>query len=841
MKIKQILIITLLFFLFTFSISLVMADITVDSPLELVSNSVEKITLHVNEPLIEMYGNSIYLDCQNCFVASKEGYINDDQLFGGHRSLNIPYSGEKTVSFFIVGSYSDQEAMWNLANLKLTFKLDEDKMKKDYPDMFIPIYGATLSKQFDILDSEHIIILPKIGDFKYEHFGSDRYTNGPPDLSIAEYTFENTNYYERYYTVDVDSEICTGDEKGDQFYLCGNEINQEIIDTGKVDEGRTLKKINWHDGDGYAIVNPYVKKIFEVRDENGKVKFNAALLFLTYKYSILDEKTGTNYFGNLYAEAAVKEGFQDVFFETTAREFEEIINSSSLKKVGSRSRIYDAEYDYQLSDFPLPDDIKEETDSDSCTTNDDCDDKLFCSACGECKKKLIDPSSVNLELKLSNKLSSKSIPNSIRSKALITTSISPTFTHDGKKISYCDIATPGIKKELVATMKNQTPYAGFVILGNFNEERKLEYKTAIDFTKKPLTYSILVMPVDRKKAVGVLGDVTEQIEIKVDDLAITNEKLILTPVDFSIDMKSGGHQLQQGSNKGLKITVNDKETKNIYLKASLIGPGEIQLGEYKSRKAYAHMKQGVSESIMYFSPALGNFDIGEAISSLSMVNLQKEAAKQIAEDVVLAYAGDYFQGAEDAALAANTAEKAGSKAVAGFFKRNPGKYDPMKALGYLKNYAANSANANKLDAIAKAHKLYAGTYGLSQIPGGITGMSGDMTNAASTNTVSSKKTWTESVAEYGVVGIDLAQTGMGILTFIPSKIPVIKHASAGIKSAFSAMTNIWKANFKYIAADEKIARAKEKFIPAMVLITAEDESGWFMTQGYIFQVAYHEI
>lgn len=824
-------------------ISSVSADINMESPSELISNSVEKITLHFNEPLIEIYAKSIHLDCQHCFVASENGvYIS--QTFKGQSSLDIPYSGEKLISFFINKEYSDTAKndlakVWNLAELKLTFKLDEDKMKNDYPDMIIPINGAYLSKKFDVLASKHIITLPKVGDFKYDYFTSHRYTFYSPDLSIPEYEFKDTNYYARYYTVEVDSEICTGDEKQDQFYLCGDEINQEIIDTGKVDEGTQLKKINLHDSIGYAVITPITQKIFTVRD--GDNKFNAALLILNYKFSVLNKETGTNHFGFLHAESAVKEGFQDVFFETTEREFEEIINSTGLKKAGSLINHYGVVYDYKLSDFSLLDDIEEELDGDSCISDDDCDDGLFCSACGECEKKLVDPSQVNIEIELKNKLHSKSIYNSIRRRGMITTSINPTFTRDGKKIDYCDIAAPGIKKELVGTMKNADMYAGFVIMGHVSEDRTKEYKTQIDFTKKPLEYNFLISPNDRKKAVGVLGDITEKIEIKVEGLALTNEKIILKPVDFTMDLTSSGQQLQQDSNKLLKIKVNDKQSMNIFLKASLIGPGEIQLGEYKSRKGYTITKSGVTEKIMYYSPSLGNFDIGKELSSLSMVDLQKEAAKQIAEDVVLAYAGDYFQAAEDTAKAAASASKLGPKAMAGFFKRNPAKYDPIKALEYAKKLASTSENANKLDAIAKAHKLYAGMYGLSQVPKGIVGMSDDMKDAASVKTVSNKKTWTESAAECSVVGIDLVQTGMGILTFIPSKIPVIKDATAGVKSAFSAMTNIWKANFKYIAKSEKIERANEKFIPAMVMITAEDESGWYMTKGYVFQVAYHEI
>ena len=58
----------------------------------------------------------------------------------------------------------------------------------------------------------------------------------------------------------------------------------------------------------------------------------------------------------------------------------------------------------------------------------------------------------------------------------------------------------------------------------------------------------MISPNNRKKVVGELGEVTENIEIKVEGLATTNEKLILKPVDLSMNIKTAGVQLQEDSN-----------------------------------------------------------------------------------------------------------------------------------------------------------------------------------------------------------------------------------------------------------------------------------------------------
>lgn len=489
----------------------------------------------------------------------------------------------------------------------------------------------------------------------------------------------------------------------------------------------------------------------------------------------------------------------------------------------------------------------EKKDEGECESNSDCNEDKVCNACGECVKDAIDPTSVNIEIELKNKLSSKSIYNSVREQTMITTEIIPTFTYNNKKINYCDIAAPGIKKELVAEMKNSNPYAGFLLRGDlFNEERTKTQKTILDFSETPLEHHFLISPNDKKKIIGELGEVTENIEIKIEGLATSNEKLILKPVDLSMDIKSAGVQLQEDSNKLIKITPKDKYAKHIYFKASMAGPGELEIGEASFKQVYTKTKPGELIKLMYYAPEMGNFDIGKELASLSMVNLQKDAAKQIAEDAVLAYAGDAFQGTEDLHNAETAAKnsKAGINAIRGFLSRNPGKYNPTKVAEYVKKVSSAAQNSKKLDLAAKSFKLYSGTYGLTQIPKGTVSMRDDMKQVidqGENKNINNRKTWTESMAEYGIVGIDVAQTGLSILTFIPSKIPGVKKINAGFKTAFSAMTNIWKANLLYIAKDEKIGRAEEHLYPIMILVTAEDESGWQLTQGYILQVAFHEI
>ncbi|MFO7710845.1 MAG: hypothetical protein R6V53_03715 [Candidatus Woesearchaeota archaeon] len=186
-----------------------------------------------------------------------------------------------------------------------------------------------------------------------------------------------------------------------------------------------------------------------------------------------------------------------------------------------------------------------------------------------------------------------------------------------------------------------------------------------------------------------------------------------------------------------------------------------------------------------------------------MVELQKKAAEQIAIDALTAYAGADAQYADELADAGMV----------------------TKEIGY----------------IAKEFKVINGVRSIKGVHDGIPGMTDELGDATRVNEDKAGSTWVENAADVGIVGISAAQTAVGALTFIPNKIPYFGEVSASWQSAFSAATNIWKANLQYVSKSEKISRAQELYYPVGILVTAQDISGWTIQELQMFKIAYHEL
>jgi hypothetical protein len=246
--------------------------------------------------------------------------------------------------------------------------------------------------------------------------------------------------------------------------------------------------------------------------------------------------------------------------------------------------------------------------------------------------------------------------------------------------------------------------------------------------------------------------------------------------------------------------------------------------------------------IVYKAPEMGNFDIGKEMASLSMVDLQTEAGKQILTDA--AFAG-VDVGLEKLGETINTisgADKAALEGYKKYIKMNKEYQSSQKTAEFV--MSANRAiqfeeNANNLINVYKGGKGF-----LNDLPGindGIKGSQKDVSVNVAQSDSESKATTTEKVANYGVTAINIAQLGVSVLTFVPNKIPGVSKLTSGFQVAFSAATNIWKANLKYIAQAEKIDRAEEKFMPVIIMVYAEDMSGWQSTSSAVLRVAYHQV
>lgn len=454
----------------------------------------------------------------------------------------------------------------------------------------------------------------------------------------------------------------------------------------------------------------------------------------------------------------------------------------------------------------------DETDENVCGN---CKDGFTCGACGDCIKEAKAYSLNEVFTSINPKITqtSKSIDNAIESKVLFK--IYPELsikTKLGKKISYCDLKAPGFTGIVLANvedlMQKEEPYSGFTEFGRFDEERTKSDTCSIDFKESKPHCSILLQPNDQKKFMADAKDMQQLINfnVQVNDESLEYAKFVeLKAPDFQLKFKSKGHQVQQGSNKVFEISTKGATTESVIIKASLMGPGGIGQQSYELNKKWVIEALNSEDSLKigYHAPSMGNFDIGEELQSLSMVNLQKAAAAQIAEDTFMAYAGEHVGNVEKLVEA--------------------GKY------------------TSKMGKLTEAFKLANGAKTIRGVNDGMDGLTENVGNAMGVTEGKKYSSWSEKIADVGIAGISIAQTAVSVVTFIPNKLPGVGKLSAGVQAAFSAATNIWKANLKYISKSEKIERAEELYYPAVVVVTAQDISGWTTQDMFTFKITYQEI
>jgi hypothetical protein len=505
-----------------------------------------------------------------------------------------------------------------------------------------------------------------------------------------------------------------------------------------------------------------------------------------------------------------------------------------------------------------------ETPDKGCSKNDDCNEGQVCSVCNECiseKDALQNGDFTFSYKKIMPELSKKTMKNQITESSILRVTLIPEFKdNNGKVIDYCKIAMPIIDSPLTveAEMMLEPSYAGFT-LGRADDEREEKYVYTIDnIFQKEHKALFVISPNDRKKEVGAIGEIEELIELRVmlgnKELHSEELEITLLPVSFVVNFNMPHKQIQQGTVRAIKYKIEGKDSKVFFVKQMLAGPGVIfQVKDKKKGAAeeaihqssdwvYLTAKPKEQIEFGYQAPKMGNFDIGKAMDSLSMVDLQVEAGKQILQDALLAYAGEYVSGIEDNIGDLSKMENAQVRALGRWYKNNPGNFDALRAQRAAKELIDAKKHADNVELVTRSYKLGAGVHSLSGLGGSIEGAGDDLGKALDLDedTVDGPTT-IETAANVGIVAIDVLQLGVGVVTFIPNKIPGVSKLSAGVQTAFSAATNIWKANFKYISEAEKIDRAKELFYPVVIVQIIEDESGWFTSNSIVMQVAFHQV
>jgi len=499
--------------------------------------------------------------------------------------------------------------------------------------------------------------------------------------------------------------------------------------------------------------------------------------------------------------------------------------------------------------------VKEQKDDLTCYSDSDCYKDESCNACGECAKadKVYSEDEVSLEdVSFKTKFTSKKVLNKIDS--LIIARVTPTFkivNSDGKKINYCDMHQGSFKNLVLhGEIKENNSYSGFTS-GMLYDKRDKTRDRNIDLSEPNSKIAFFISPNDREKYVGEIKDIKEHVKFT---LLNGNEKLyedeyeyLLEAYDSNVEIKTNSKQMQQDSSKAIAFKVKNKYAKDVVVKVKLFGIGGIEENEpgFKhtidneivTRKSFFDsFKPNKEYKFAYYSPELGNADIGKSLAGLSMTNLQMQGAKATAIDALSLGLG---HGLEKGAKALSAAEKTSHIALEGakkYFKAIPGAYSADKAakvvqdLNYVKKFGENFDKVKKLGDAGNQ------LYGLSQVYGA--GSSAVKGYGDLKNPEKIKKSWAEKIGEAGVTGINGLQGAVGGVMLVAGKVPGFGPLAQAI---FSATTNIWKANFQYIANSEKIDRIQELFWPNLIMIEASDESGWTARSLIVIKVAYQEI
>ena len=506
-----------------------------------------------------------------------------------------------------------------------------------------------------------------------------------------------------------------------------------------------------------------------------------------------------------------------------------------------------------------------------CTSHNECDEKRLCNACGKCvdQKDVFDTADINVSFDVTPENEEITLNNDFTEQGVFRVNVKPLFTNSktGKRIDFCEMTYPGIKRDIKLVAINSMPeelnFAGFTT-GQLNDPRDLSARCSIDLKETEKKCAFIVSPNDKRKPVGFVKDVTQYFDLGLMDVtgasssaAISNQgkvlnmekaalKLNLLASEYpKIEFKMNSYQMQQGTSRSIKFKVDDKNSKLLMINVKVIGPATIfeeGKNEVDIKSLHFTAKPNEELQIGIKAPEMGNFDIGQELSSLSMVDLQKEAGKQILTDAAFATVDTGLEKLSDNLKAASEQEKLALELYQGYLTKHPDFRTADRTARFVMNAKRSAEFERDIKAMTDTYKLGKGV--INDLPGlksGIQGSQEDVSVNVDQTIGQDGATTTEKIANLGVTGINLAQLGVSVLTFVPNKLPGVGQLTSGFQVAFSSATNIWKANLKYIAKDEKIGRAQELFVPVMVVVTAEDLSGWQSQSAIVMQIAYHQV
>lgn len=305
-----------------------------------------------------------------------------------------------------------------------------------------------------------------------------------------------------------------------------------------------------------------------------------------------------------------------------------------------------------------------------------------------------------------------------------------------------------------------------------------------------------------------------------------NGQIVTDKLEFYVTVKDGSPmiildkpiiEVQDGDVRVFKLTIKDYDKSD--LKCSAMVPTDYAMRNKIPYPALSYegktsslinfnCKDGDTIKIIYNAPKFGNFDLSNELNALSMWKMQENTMMTLATDTVGLLVGGRLDVLEEQKNKMNQAYKLTGTA------------------GQLKN----AQNVQKtINTLSKANDLSTDTQNLIKLTQ-MNKNSKDLANQLDKAIVSGKQGWLEWGSEWGIYGIDVAQSTVGAVAMAPGKIPVIgplgKKLGGGFSLVFNLATNVWKGNLQYLSQVEKINRAKEMKFPYPIIITVEDQDGF---------------
>lgn len=285
-------------------------------------------------------------------------------------------------------------------------------------------------------------------------------------------------------------------------------------------------------------------------------------------------------------------------------------------------------------------------------------------------------------------------------------------------------------------------------------------------------------------------------------------------------------QIQEGTQRTFKLKVIDPDGKD-KVKVTLSvahGYGLVKVsGSEWLERIQLTLNPGEEITVAYEAPKVGNFNLPEEINGLSMWALQKKTLKTLAKDTVglgLKWKVESLEKARKTSQAV-----VNNKNILG---------------GDIENiYAAINGFDKTYAAWKTTQTAYKGYRYIERATGTYYRATEELPQQFEVASRDNGKTTLEKVADWGIVGITMAQTAVGAVTLVTDKVPVIGSVGGEFRASFNAMTNVWKGNLQYISQVEKINRAEERYIPVIIKITAVDDTGFEVSDAKIYFIVYY--